>query len=43
MAQQLVVHEDRLSRLNEDKKIFELSRDKLRNDIREFEKLCQDI
>lgn len=37
------VHEDRMTRLNEDKKIFEASRDQLRSDIRQFEMLCQDI
>ena len=36
-------HDDRMARLNDDKKIFEVGRDQLRNDIKEFEKLCQDI
>ena len=37
------VHEDKMARFQDDKATFEKSRDRLRQDVREFEKLCQDI
>jgi hypothetical protein len=42
-TQLLNVHEDKMVRLNDDRLIFEQSRDQLRNDIREFEMLVQEI
>jgi len=37
------VHEDKMQRMNDDRKIYEASRDQLRNNIREFEMFCQDV
>jgi soluble cytochrome b562 len=36
-------HDDKISKVNDDRKIFEARCNQLRKDIREFEKLCVDI
>lgn len=43
LKQKVTVHEDRVIRLIDDKKLFEIGRDQLRNDIKEFEQLVQDV
>ena len=36
-------HDDKIGKLNDDRKVFEARGNQLRKDIREFEKLCVDI